>query len=289
MKLSFSGRKRTFAAGSLAAVALALAFVPFNMGGCSGADLNVTNIINGTQQIGHSMALGEKDEPALGEAVALQATNRYSIYPDKNLNRYVTLVGSTVATAAPRTTPYYFAVLDTDEVNAFSAPGGYVFITRGAVQRMRDESELAGVLGHEIGHVCKHHGLNAAKNATFKQGAVTLASSESHAAQFNAVADGAGDAVLNTGFSQPQEEEADAEGVKYVIGAGYDPDGFLHFLQRMQQGQGHGLKLFSTHPGLGDRINKVNDQITKTGKGGQGATLADRFAQNVTLPKVAVR
>ncbi|MDB5302371.1 MAG: putative Peptidase Ste24p [Phycisphaerales bacterium] len=287
MKLSLS--KRTFAAGSLAATALALAFVPFNMGGCSGADLNVTNLVNGVQQVGHSMALGEKDEPALGEAVALQATNRYAIYQDQSLNRYVTLVGRTVATAAPRTTPYFFAVLDTDEVNAFSAPGGYVFITRGAIQRMKDESELAGVLGHEIGHVCKHHGLDAAKSATFKQGVVTAASSEGHAAQFNTLSDGLGTVILNTGFSQPQEEEADVEGVKYVVGAGYDPNGFVHFLQRMQQGQSHGLKLFSTHPGLGDRIKKVNDQIAKTGKGGQGATLADRFAQSVSLPKVAVR
>jgi predicted Zn-dependent protease len=289
MNLSLSKRKRTFAAGSVAAAALALAFVPFNMGGCSANNLNVNNIATGLTQVGHSVALGEKDEPALGEAVALQATNRYTIYQDQNLNRYVTLVGRTVATAARRTSPYYFAILDTDEVNAFSAPGGYVFITRGAVQRMQDESELAGVLGHEIGHVCKHHGLNAAKDATLKQGAVTLASSESHAAQFNTLSDGLGTVILNTGFSQPQEEEADAEGVKYVVGAGYDPNGFVHFLQRMQQGQGHGLKLFSTHPGLGDRIKKVTDQIAKTGKGGQGATLPDRFAQNVTLAKVAVR
>ena len=92
------------------------------------------------------MSLSEKDEPALGEAVALQATNRYPIYPDENLNKYVTLVGRTVgAASAMPNVKYYFAVLDTDQVNAFSGPHGFVFITRGALAQMKDESELAAL------------------------------------------------------------------------------------------------------------------------------------------------
>lgn len=283
MKIFTSRRSRLLAAGSITSAAIAVSLMPFNMGGCSAGGLNVTNLVEGTKTLAQSAALSEKNEPAIGESVALQATNRYPIYPDKELTRYVTLVGRTVGSAS--TQPglnYYFAILDTPEVNAFSAPHGFVFVTRGAIARMKDESELAGVLAHEIGHVCKHHGLNAVRSANTAKGMGQLASSAGNVAQFSSAIDGGSEVILNTGFSQPQENEADAEGVKFVTAAGYDPNGYLHFLQRMAAEQGRHSKVFSTHPGLGDRVKRVQDQINKMNNPG-GETLADRFAANVTL------
>jgi predicted Zn-dependent protease len=239
----------------------------------------------GIDQNRAGVTITEKQEDSIGQSVAVQATNRWNIYPDATLNKYVTLVGRTVGAASPASSlKLYFAVLDTNDVNAFSGPHGYIFVTRGAIAKMRDESELAGVLGHEIGHIVKHHGRDAVIKAGQEQGLLTAAKgANEHIAQFGNLADIGGNAVINVGFSEPQEKQADAEGVKYVIAAGYDPDGFLHFLQRIAQEQGAGGKPFGTHPGAADRVALVSAQITKAGAGGQGATLADRFHQFVNF------
>lgn len=279
-------RTRWLAAGSLTAVAFALAFVPFNMGGCAvdPNNIDVNAVWQGGVKVFQAQTLSTKDEDAIGQAVALQATNRWPIDQDQSLNRYVTLVCRTIAasSAEPWIKPNC-AVLNTMEVNAFSGPHGYVFITRGALMQMHNESELAGVLAHEVGHLCKHHGLNAVKSAGTMQGLVAAAKgTDSRVQQFGNVADGASQAIINVGFSEPQEEEADSEGVKYMIAAGYDPNGFLHFLQRIRKEQGQGGQTpFGTHPGIGDRIKKVRAQIAQSGAGGTGARLEDRFAQNV--------
>lgn len=297
MTSNHARKARVFAAGSLAAVVIAVALTPFNMGGCDSPNLpgvqvhgiNVTQVGSGLFQAGSSAVMNEKSEDAIGQSVALQATNRWRIYQDPDLNKYLTKVARVVATASiePQIKPNV-ALLDTDEVNAFSGPHGYIFITRGALVRMHDESELAGVLGHEIGHLCKHHGLAAVKTAGFWGGlAQAGAGADQHAAQFSKATQAALDAVINVGFSEPQEIEADREGVSYVIAAGYDPNGFLNFLNRLAVEQGKGGKLFATHPGLGDRIKLVSEQISKSGAGGRGSSLADRFHARVTLPGMA--
>ncbi|HZL34834.1 MAG TPA: M48 family metalloprotease [Tepidisphaeraceae bacterium] len=281
MNAKISRNARLFAAGSLTAAVVALAFVPFNMGGCSASNLNIGSIVQGGGKLIAAGSLSEKDEQGLGEAVAVRATNTYPIYPDQNLNRYVTLVGRTVGAASPEPKlKLYFAVLNTDKANAFSGPHGFIFITRGAIRRMHDESELAGVLGHEIGHVVKHHGLDAVKKAGYTDAFMTAAKGNVKQLEaFSNTTDALVDAAMNTGYGQPQEEQADAEGVKYVIAAGYDPDGYLHFLQRLQQEQGAGGSPFGTHPGIKDRIKLVSEQIAKAHAGGQGQSLPERFHQ----------
>lgn len=287
--------KRTFitliAAGSLTSAAIVFAFVPFNMGGCAASDIAansvgvpVSGLVNSGVGAGvKTVRTASLREEPLGEAVAVNVTNRYGLSSDDNLNRYVTLVGLTVASVSPRPElRFYFGVLDTDEVNAFSGPNGYVMITRGALHHMQDESELAGVLSHEIGHVCKRHGIQAAQGAGFIDAGMTLAQGSGYYAQFGQAADGVVEVITTKGFSQPQEDEADAAAVEYVTAAGYDPAGYLHFLQRLQQSRRKGgLKLMSTHPGLDERVNRVSAEVAATGKAGKGAMLAERFALNV--------
>ena len=283
MKISSLRMKKLLAAGSILSAAVLVGLIPFNMGGCGVGGIDVGNAVGGITTLGKSASITEKDELKLGETVAMQVTGRYPVYADEKLNRYVTLVGRTVAASSSIPTfDYYFVVLDTPDVNAFSGPHGLVMITKGAVSRMKDESELAGVLGHEIGHICKHHGLDAVHSAMTKQGLVQLAGTSKEFSAFNQGASALGDIALNTGFSQPQEEQADGEGVKFMTTAGYDPHGYLRLLQRLQAEQGAGGKPFGTHPGLGDRIKLVQDQINKM-KNPTGQTLADRFAANVTL------
>ena len=271
---------RLFVAGSITAAFALLATVPFNMGGCSAENLNITQLVSAGGKAIKAGSLDARHERAIGESVSLSLTNKYGVTNREQLARYVVLVGQTVASRTPRADqPWVFGVLDTDTVNAYSGPGGYVWVTRGAIEQMQDESELAGVLGHEIGHVVKQHGLQAAKQAGFADAALTAASAQQNAAQFNGLSDKVVDVIINTGFSQPQEFEADQESVKYTAAAGYDPNGFLHFLQRIRQQQKSGGNAFSTHPGMDERISRVSAAISSAGTGGHGATLADRFNQ----------
>lgn len=268
-----------FATGSLAAAVALLATIPFNMGGCGVGNIDVMQVASGLNKGVKAAGMNEKNEPAIGQAVSLALTNTYGVTDDERLARYVVLVGQTVASRTPRADqPWVFGVLNTETVNAFSGPGGYVWVTRGAIRRMQDESELAGVLGHEIGHVVKQHGLQAAKQAGMADAGLTAASGTQAGANFGNLSDKVVDIIVKEGFSQPQEFEADAESVKYTAAAGYDPDGLLHFLTRIRDQQKAGApNLFSTHPGMDDRIKRITNQISAAGTGGHGAILADRF------------
>ncbi len=269
----------------LLASAALVCTIPFDMGGCSADPASIAGMVSAGGKVVHAASLSPRDEDDMGQAVAIAVTNQYGVYNDEKLNHYVNLVGMTVASASPRADlKFYFCVLDSEQVNAFSGPNGYVMITRGAIAHMRDESELAGVLAHEIGHVVKKHGLQAVQQAGFLDAGMTLAQTNDRVGQLGQMSDTIVDAVTKRGFSQPQEMEADHDGVSYVIAAGYAPDGYLHFLQRLQQARGRGgQNLMSTHPGLDDRISRVGDQIAKSGKAAQSASLADRFKKNVNL------
>jgi predicted Zn-dependent protease len=235
----------------------------------------------------NAVTLGERQENAIGESVAVAITNRYQLVPNDNLQRYVMLVGLTVANSSPNpNAKWIFGVIDTPEVNAFSGPNGYVFITRGALMRMRDEAELAGVLAHEVGHVCHHDGLEqvrAAEGRGFVSEGMQAGSGQ--VAQFAALADAGVDLLTKQAYSQPQELNADRMAVQITSAAGYDPSSYLHFLQRLQQegsgGAGAG-QLMSTHPNIGLRIQTVSGELRNARQG--GATLARRFASNTGMP-----
>jgi predicted Zn-dependent protease len=226
-----------------------------------------------------ALTLGEADEDGMGQSVAVNVTSTYGYYDNQQVNDYVTLVGLTVASATPwGDRRIVFGVLDSDQVGAFSGPNGYVMVTRGAITRMQDEAELAGVLAHEISHVCNHDGLNSVKESKFASSLVHLASTNNKVAMFNQLADASVDVVVKTGYSQPQEFAADDGAVKYMTAAGYDPASYARFLSRLSQEMGSsGGQVMSTHPGLADRVGKVTAAANATGRAGVGATNADRF------------
>ena len=291
--------KRLIAGGTIVAAAIMLAMVPMNMGGCSAGTIGEAvggavggttgNLISAGGKAAQAVSLNENQEKSMGQSVSVAIVNQYGLDPDESLNRYVALVGSAVVSTSPRPDiPFVFGVLNTDQVNAFAGPGGYVMVTRGAVLRMQDESELAGVLAHEIGHVIDKHGLNAMKQAGLVDAGVTAAKSNDQVAKWGQATDSVVDVVLKKGYSRDQEGRADLLGVDYVIAAGYDPNGYLHFLQRMATASASGGKgsIMSTHPGLADRVNKVAAKIKEKGSPA-GATLADRFKKNVPNAKPA--
>src|SRR5256885_606615 len=127
----------------------------------------------------------------MGESVAMAVTTQYPIVKDEKLNQYVTLVGLTLAARSSRPDAnWLFAVIDTDEVNAFSGPDGYILVTRGAIRQMQDESQLAGVLAHEMTHVLEKHGLKAVQQAGYADALGTLAQGSRDTAAFSQVTNG---------------------------------------------------------------------------------------------------
>jgi beta-barrel assembly-enhancing protease len=291
--------KRAIAGGTIVAAAIMLALVPMNMGGCSAGSLGdavggavggtTGNLISAGGKAAQAASLGPAQENAMGQSVSVAIVNQYGLDPDESLNRYVALVGSAVVSTSPRPDiAFVFGVLNSDQVNAFAGPGGYIMITRGAILRMQDESELAGVLAHEIGHVIDQHGLRAMKQAGMLDAGLTAAKSNDQIAKWGQATDSVVDVVLKKGYSRDQEGRADLLGVDYVIAAGYDPEGYHRFLQRMATASASGGSgsIMSTHPGLADRAMRVAAKIKEKGSPA-GATLADRFKKNVPKAKPA--
>jgi predicted Zn-dependent protease len=256
----------------------------------SGLGVNIPGMSSGQTQ--QAMQVGAKvldradlecpeRQEEIGQSVAVAITNKYPLSTDQTVTDYVNLVGLTVASVSEKPDlNYCFGVLETDQVAAYSAPGGYIFITRGSLSLCKDEAELAGVLAHEVAHVSLNHGINAVKNAKETDILLAGAKTQSQAvANFGQLVDIGVDVVMVKGYSRAQESEADQEAVNYLIDAGYDPAGLERFLERMKSATGKSGGLMSTHPGTAERIAAVRRQIGASA--GKGATLQARFDANV--------
>ena len=224
---------------------------------------------------GNAMTMDEKTEATMGESLAVKVTNSPGLTSNNKLNEYVTLVGLTVASVCPRNDiDFTFGVLDSDQVNAVSGPHGYVFVTRGALMQMKDESELAGVLAHEIGHIVKKDGLHAVQSAGYMkalgEAGQTAMNDSSQATQF--LTDSA-NKLATMSYDKSQENSADKEAVKYLKAAGYDPHGYGNFIERLNVQSGG---FFSSHPPSAERVAAIR----KAAGDATGATLAARFHAN---------
>jgi predicted Zn-dependent protease len=264
---------------------VALAIVLVVLAGCAGMEgLNIAGIPVGgigqtvTQFAASTVDMDEPEEIELGRATSALIGSRYPLLRDEALTRYVALVGNAVALKSERPDMrYYFAILDSDDLNAVAAAGGYIFITRGALALMRDEATLAGVLGHEIGHIAlRHHDesiKDAKRTSAFFTGAQTgvSAATRSQAGQaLGPVFDKAGELALK-GFSRKEEGAADVVGFKYAAAAGYDPAGLRDFLKTLQAGSGRQAvqQFVSTHPGVDDRLKEQEKLLAQAKPGGR--------------------
>lgn len=226
-------------------------------------------------------------ERSLGGGVALRAhTEIGARHPDRSLQRYVNLVGRALARESGRPSlPYAFAVLQAPEPNAFSGPGGYVFITTGTLAQMENEAELAGVLAHEIAHVTELHMLKTYRRDNLLEGltkAIEAASEDVKA--YTSQVDQATDMLFNKGLDKEFEYEADRVGMEIAALAGYDPRGLGSFLKKLQRSTNQQGGWYSTHPSLGERISRLDRQATalRTEEGVEGAIGTDRFRRFVS-------
>jgi len=232
-----------------------------------------------------SFAMSLEKERQIGREVAGVVTGRWHPVTSAALTDYVNLVGTVVAQQSPRVTevPFRFAVLDTDEINAFAAPGGYIFVTRGALELMESEAELAGVLGHEIAHVDQKHVLEQVRKGNM----ITGAASENDLngpVMDKAVETLAG--VIFKGLDRASELESDSLGMLYASAAGYRADGMVRFLERMSQGEQQQRRGFAairaTHPPASLRLEAAQVDVAAFGFDlTVGPTLEARFRQHV--------
>ncbi len=232
-----------------------------------------------------------EQENAIGQATAAKMISMFGLYQEPALTKYVNLVGQTVARQAPRQVQYKFGILDSEILNAFALPGGYIFVTRGTLANLKNEAELAGVLAHEVAHVDNRHVEKQVRTGKL----VSLAAQEgaSHIPSPVQLADIAKNITTNivtNKYSRDKEDEADRKGTEYATRAGYNPVGLRDFLQMLAEVQAAGegqreLALWgTTHPPLKERVNKLTKIAEKSGKGQE---LAERYTGNVDFAKAS--
>ena len=207
--------------------------------------------------------LSTGQEVALGKETAQQVVNEFGVYDDPELHEYINEVGQKLVDVCERTEiAYYFTVLDTPMVNAFAAPGGFIFVTRGILKELDDEAELAGVMGHEIGHVVYRHGAKRFEKA-FGYSAIVLIGeilTKRDLSQLRQYTDFFFSLML-LGYSRKNEFEADNSGVRYSLAAGYDPRAMVDFFEKLKAMEKKPPTkfetLFRSHPPTADRIERA--------------------------------
>lgn len=256
---------RGLAAAGMVGVAAALAA---NAGGCS------KNVATGKTIL--TLGMSRDREIALGAEAAPEFTKEYGGAIDSpRLQKYVTDIGAKMAAQSEGTNPtlpWEFTLLNTDAVNAFALPGGKVFFTRGLAEKLTTEAQMAGVLGHEIGHVTAQHGAqriasNTLFNAGVAIGAVVVSSSDNKQVReiggYGVPAMALGGNLVLLKFGRDEELEADRLGVRYMANVGYNPRGQLEVMQVLQSlSQGGSTPAFlSTHPDPAARVQAIQKML----------------------------
>ena len=212
--------------------------------------------------------ISQQQEVQMGQQYVQQINAQLPIIQDPELNRYINVLGDSIARLTSRKDlDWQFFIVDAQEVNAFAVPGGFVYVNRGLIQRADQMDELAGVLGHEIGHVVRRHTVKQMEKAQGANIGVTLAcvlTSICNSQAAGAAINIAGGAVFAK-FSRQDEAEADAEGVKNTVRAGISTVGmvtmFRKLLEERKTRPGAVESWFLTHPLEEDRITAVQSMI----------------------------
>lgn len=233
--------------------------------GALGAVATVGCVSGPRRMSGGSMVSSER-ERALGREAAGEVERTTGLVKDARVTGYVHDVGARlIRGAAAQDGDWTFGVLDDDELNAFSLPGGYVYVSRGLLALLNTENELAGVMAHEVGHVVAHHGVRRATAATpfallFGVPAAALGVVSPDLGALVAGAGKLAGGIVLSPYSREQEREADRLGMELAAGAGWDPAGLpaaLQTLARADQLLGHDpnrSSFFSTHPAIAERV-----------------------------------
>ena len=275
--------------GSYAALAL-LALILAHPADMLGGDDQAwrQRVSAGTTAVSSSDDINE--EIRFGREVAARMLGRYGLSTNDSLNRYVNLVGQSLARSTNRPElNYHFGVLNTADINAYAAPGGYIFVTRGALEKMQDEAELAAVLAHELIHVNEKHvvrelGIRATEGSAVS-GLARLIGGGSETARiaFSQAVDKAIDMLFRTGYKREDEVQADKGAVAICAVAGYDPSALVRYFERISAARGKSTEVLDkTHPDYETRIALLRETMAKDGiDPGSFKARKERFAEEM--------
>ena len=251
-------------------------------------NLDINKLVDTVKNVGKAVRdIDEPEEIAIGNDVASRLLGAAPLAADRELQRYVNQVGRWVAAQTERPDlPWRFGVLEAPQLNAFAVPGGTIFVTRGLVQRMKSEAELAGVLAHEIAHVLRKHHLKAiqknAQAALAGEALNTALKDRAGAAREKLISFGT--EMYGRGLDKSDELEADRLGVVIAARAGYDAYGLPSVIQTLQamNPEDSGLALmFKTHPAPAERLDALGQmQPVLDAYAGQ-PQLGERFLRQV--------
>jgi predicted Zn-dependent protease len=252
-------------------------------------NIDLNKALDTVKNVGKAVKeIDEPEEIAIGRDVASRLLGAAPLVPNPGLQRYVNNVGRWLAAQTERPDlPWQFGVLDHSNVNAFAVPGGTIFITRGLLEKMRSEAELAGVLGHEIVHVLRKHHLKA-----IQKGAQTALAGDAASVALRDRAGPARDKLISLGtelysrgLDKSDELEADRLGIVIAARAGYDAYGLpsvLQTLQAMSAQDSTVALMFKTHPAPGERLDSIGEKMQPLLDAYSGqAQLAERFLRQV--------
>jgi predicted Zn-dependent protease len=235
-----------------------------------------------------------EEEYYLGRAVSATILSQYKVYTDTEANNYLNTMGQLLVWSSSLPvvfSGFHFTLIESDEINAFAAPGGFIFVTTGLYESLENEEQLAAVLAHEIAHVSLQHGLRAIKKSNLTQafaiiGSETAKHSDNQDMQqlggfFGDSIDDIVNQLVVSGYSKSYEYAADEEALRISYAAGYNPDGLEEFLNSLQLDSEDEEKkgLFKTHPPAKKRLKRVDKFMKKTPLAGKTEDVrTERFA-----------
>jgi predicted Zn-dependent protease len=233
-----------------------------------GSEKDVNSIGNRGVGKGVNLISIEK-EIAIGKQFAQEIERTSKLINDPVVTEYVNRVGQNLVRNSDAKVPFTIKVIDTDEINAMALPGGFFYVNSGLILRADEEAELAGVMGHEIAHVAARHWTrNETKNQIAQWAMIPLILLGPGGWAGYGIYEGASVAVPLTflKFSRDQEREADFLGLQYMYKAGYDPNAFISFFEKLEAEErrhpGSIPKVFADHPPTPERVTKAQEEVS---------------------------
>ena len=290
--------KRWLALGACAALLAGCETMPSGLssalGGLGGGGSSGNSVASGVQNVVQGASVAFKDyspqeEHELGSGFASVLLGARPLLRNHALQRYVNRVGLWVAEQTdprkdgqgkPVSYDWRFGVIDSDAVNAYATPGGYVFVTKGLLRTLNSEAELAGVLGHEITHVVHGHYLSAVRKGGFAQIAGGIVETRSGNSQLSGAMINMVRNIYAKGLDQSDEYDADRYGTLWAARAGYAPAGLMQSLRVVAGGSAQDANyqlLLATHPPAQERITKLEPLMSSKFSGVAGATNEQRY------------
>jgi beta-barrel assembly-enhancing protease len=229
----------------------------------------VLGLVAGASTLSAGCGVSTQQEIDIGRQYAAQINQQLPIVTDPQINNYINLVGNTLARQGTRDLPYQFYVVNINQVNAFAVPGGFIYINRGLIERAENLSELAGVLAHEVAHVEARHSaemIERAQRANIGLNVAYILLGRPPSGLEQAAIEIGGTAWMAS-HSRSAEMEADALAVRYMVGAGLDPNGLVTFFRKLlddqQRQPGRVEQWFATHPTTADRVAETQALIAQ--------------------------